>query len=286
MTQNIDKSIVSQIPLNPSSIETVDFALYDYINETLNLFTTTNKGWKKVPVVWAGQERAYVVKNNPDIKDINNSLIFPIISIERGPINKSTESKGKFYANIPPVDDYKGGSIVIGSRIKQDKTANFANNDAYYQNGAINFPNRKNKIVYEVASMPQPVYYECPYKVNIKTEYQQQMNELVQPFIVKPGSVHRVMIKRDNYRYEAFIQPEFEQKNNTDEMTEESRSFETTITIKVFGYVIGGSNNEEKPFITIRETAVEIKVSREHSIVDDRIPWINGNLENDGKYRP
>jgi len=286
MTQNEDKSIVSQIPLQPSTMETVDLALYDFINETLNLFCTTNKGFKKIPVVWAGQERASQAKENPDIKDLEQSLIFPIISIERETPQKSVASKGKFYANIPAVGDFKGGSIVIATRIKQDKTANFANADSFklinneVGSGQINFPRRKNKVVYEIASMPQPVYYEVPYKVMIRTEYQEQMNEITQPLIVKPGSVNRVMIKRDGYSYEAFIQPEFTQNNNLKAMTSEARKFETEITIKVFGYVLGGNNNEDKPFITIRESAVEIKVQRERVIVGD-IPDFTIN----GKFR-
>lgn len=301
---NIDKSIKSLIPLAPSNLDTVDAAMFDFVNEKLNISCTTNKGWRKVPVIWAGQERSKQAKDNPDIRDINSSLIFPIISIQRETPKKSQESKGKFYANIPPRDDYKGGSIVIATRIKQDKTQNFADADAFRKAGGpitiggtrtinenvgpgkINFPRRLNKVVYEIASMPQPVYFEAPYKIKIKTEYAQQMNEIVQPFIVNPGSVKRVMLSRDGYRYEAFIQEDFSQKNNTEDMTTEARTFETEITIKVFGYVIGAGPNQEKPVITIRENIVQIKIGREHVIVGDIIPSRIGDPLKPGTYRP
>lgn len=273
-SKNKDNSIVSIIPLEPSNFETIDFAVFDFVNEKMNVSCNTNKGWKKVPVIWAGAERAYQVKNNPDLRDIEESVIFPIISIIKESPKKSIESKGKFYANIPANNDFKGGSIVIAKRIKQDKTQNFANAESYRLvsnggNNQINFPGRKNKVVYEIASMPQPVYFEIPYTLNIKTEYQEQMNDILQPFIVKPGSVNRVMLEKNGYKYEAFIQPDFKTSNNSKQMTSENRIFETEINIKVFGYVLAGNSNEEKPFITIRESIVEIKIQREKVITGD-----------------
>jgi len=273
----------TRITIKPSTYETIDLAVFDFINEKMNIFCTTHKGWEKVSVIWAGSERVFQSKNNSDIKDIDNTLIYPIISISRESISKNNNSKGKYYANIPKQDDYKGGSIVIGKKIKHDKTANFANADSFKKFSAINFRNRKEnkKIVYEIYSMPQPVYNEINYKIKIIAEYQQQMNEIIQPFIVKPGSINRIMIERDNYRYEAFIKQELSLNKNTDNMTEESRKFETTIEIKVYGYLISGDSNETEPYITVRENAVEFKFPREHVVWGD-IPPFPGH----GKYKP
>ena len=47
-----------QIPFDASTIETVDGAMLDYIKD-LNLFATTNQGWRQVPVVWTSPERAF-----------------------------------------------------------------------------------------------------------------------------------------------------------------------------------------------------------------------------------
>src|SRR3990167_7479425 len=173
-----DKSIKSRISFEPSTLESIDYSLYDFVNEKLNIFCTTNKGWKKVPVLWSGRERTFQTKQNPEMIDLQESLIYPIISISRESISKNNESKGKFYANIPSENDEKGGSIVIASRIKPDKTADFLNNDAFKRAnyevgiGRINFSvKKKKKIVYETASISQPVYQEIIYKISIKTEY-------------------------------------------------------------------------------------------------------------------
>lgn len=256
----MNDTITSKIALNPSNLETIDGAIYEFV-KSLNLHCTTNKGFIPVPIVWTGAERSFQVKSNPSIKDLNGSLIFPILSIERTSIKKTTDSKGKFYANIPKENDYKGGSIVIASRIKEDKTQNFQ--DAEQAKLPINFPKKIKKTVYEFATMQQPVYIEVLYKVKIKTEYQQQINEIIQPFIVKPGSANRIMVTNENHRYEAYMQTDYAQTNNIDDFSDETRKFETEISIKVFGYLLGADVNDEYPTITIRENVVDLKISKE-----------------------
>jgi hypothetical protein len=36
----------------------------------LNVFCTTNKGFKKIPFIWVGAERAYQIKHNKDLRDV------------------------------------------------------------------------------------------------------------------------------------------------------------------------------------------------------------------------
>ena len=54
----------------PSTIEDIDAAMLDYINNTLNIHTETNKGFKKVPIIWVASERAAQIKQNKDYKNI------------------------------------------------------------------------------------------------------------------------------------------------------------------------------------------------------------------------
>ena len=57
-----DKEVASklhEIEFMPSSLETIDGAMLRFIDEDLNLFTTTNEGFKKVPVLWERAESAY-----------------------------------------------------------------------------------------------------------------------------------------------------------------------------------------------------------------------------------
>ena len=274
----------TRIHIAPSSFETVDFAMFDYINDKMNLSCDTHNGFEKVPVIWAGTERSVQVKKSADGKDLTNSLIYPIISIERVSVNKSNESKGKYFANLPSFNDGKGGVITRGKIINQEKTSNFANADmGKRREGVINFPmeTRNKKIVYQTITIPQIVYSEMKYKIEIVSNYQQHMNTLMVPFLARSGTVHRIMLERDGHKYEAFIEQPFEQKNNTEDMSEEARTFQTVINVKVFGYTSSAMENDELPYVTKRENPVEFKMPRERVVLGDE-PDFPGF----GRYKP
>lgn len=276
------------IPLKPSTLETVDFALFDFLNEELNAHATTNRGWKKVPVVWAGNERVYQSKDDPERRDLNKTIILPVISIRRIDKDKNQASKGTVYGRTHPDTDHKGGSITIARKIMQDKTRRFANADAYKKAGAdnvgpgqINFPRRNKKIVYETITVPLPAYIQIDYEIKIETEYQQQMNEIAAALITGTGTTDDFLIRRDGHKYEAFINSKFPENNNLDDMDEEPRKFETPVQIKVYAYLIGGQGNQEEPFAVRRENAVEVKFPRERVIVGDF-----NEVDRDSKFRP
>ena len=119
-------SELKEVEFMPSTLETIDHAMYRWLDETLNLYTTTNKGWTKVPVVWVSAERAYQIKNNKELRDSKGTLKLPIITIEKTSITKDSTMLGRLTAHLPGVDDEKGGSITIARRIQQEKTSNLS----------------------------------------------------------------------------------------------------------------------------------------------------------------
>ena len=50
----------------PSNLETIDQAFYRWVDERLNVFATTNRGWEKVPLLWVSAERAFQVKHDKE----------------------------------------------------------------------------------------------------------------------------------------------------------------------------------------------------------------------------
>ena len=263
------------IELQPSTIETIDMGIYKYVDEKLALHTTTNEGFKKVPVLWLGSERAHQIKNDKEIRDGVGKLKLPLISINRDSIAKDPGFKGSFQAHIFEEGDYKGGAITRVRRVQQEKTRNFANAD--FARGVKNAKDTgrsdNKKIVYEYLTSPIPTYVTVMYSVTLRTEYQQQMNDLMTPFITRTGQLNTFLFSEDGHRYEAFIEQNFTENKNVTNLNQDERMFETKINIKVLGYLIGEGVNREKPQITIRENAVEVKISRERVIVGDKAPW-------------
>ncbi len=268
-----EEGSLRDVPRFKSELEDVDFAVYKFVDESLDIHSKTNKGFGKVPVVWAGSERAHNSKNTEIERDTIGMVTLPIISIERGGIKKSDDSRVIPYAKIDPVGDLRNGSFVINKVIKQDKTSNFANADAYRQKKQQNFPlyrkNKNKKIVYETLTIPIPIYVDIEYKIALRTEYQEQMNDLVTPFIRVTNAHRRVLIPHASNQYEAFISEDYAVENNISNYQLEERKYETSITMNVFGYLIGDGKNQLKPRIARRENAVQIRFARERIIVQD-----------------
>ena len=262
--------------LEPSTIETIDMAVYNLINDKFNLHTNTNTGFRKVPVLWMSPERA-VNSKNKDIRDSVGKLKLPLISVDRTAINKDASFKGDWQANIISTLEgprgYKKHQRLISRKISQSPTRKFASSDAKKQYGDPNFPRSNNKVVYENIYAPIPVWVTVNYSINLRTEYQQQMNDLMTPFATKTGLINSIFAEYNGHRYETFIQGDLSTSNNTNNLGEDERMFETKIDLKVLGYLLGDGENEEAPKIVKKETIVEVKLVRERSIVGDKKPW-------------
>ena len=174
---------------------------------------------------------------------------------------------------VDPVGDIKGGFLTVNKVIKQDKTSNFANSNAYQRRGQINYPlyrGTKNKnIVYETITIPIPVYVDVEYKIVLRTEYQEQMNDLMTPIIRVSNAHKRVFVGHNSNVYEAFIQEDYGLKNNISNYETNERKYETEITMNVFGYLIGDDKNEKRPRVVRRENAVKVIFARERVIMQD-----------------
>jgi hypothetical protein len=275
-------NIKEEIEVSPSTIEDIDFALRNWVDEQ-ELFCTTNKGSRKAPVKWVIGERAFQTKEDSQMRDSSGALILPMITVERTGIVKDLTKKGTVYGNVPPAlaSSKLGDTLTVARQINQKKTANFANAHTKKKRGQINFRTRKEnkKVVYQTVTVPLPVYVEVSYTVTLRTEYQQQMNELLQPFITRTRGATQIKITHEEHQYEAFIQNDFSQDNTASALEQNERNFKTTIEIKVLGMLLGDGKNDEKPKIVKRENAVEVKLPRERVILGDI-----SDIEN-SKYR-
>ena len=283
---------LQEIEFMPSSLETIDGAMLRFIDEDLNLSTVTNEGFKKVPVLWVTAERAYQIKNNKDLRDKEETLILPLITVNRSSVTKEPNFRGTVFANLYPVDDARGGTITVARQLNQKKTAEFQNAAANRKYGPdrnvaskmLN-TNKRNmspaKAVYETITIPLPTWVKVQYEITVRTEYQQQLNELIRPFLTVPGNSRMPRrIENEGHYYEVFIDGGFSNNSNKASLGMEQRNYETTIGIEVLGYLIGEGENQEKPKIVRRENAVEVKIGREKSIFGE----IPENIK-DGFYR-
>jgi hypothetical protein len=264
-----------------STIETVDTGLYEWVDDYLNLHTNTNKGFVKASVLWLGTERVYQLKSDQRLRDKMGKLILPLVTVHRSSMIKDPSFKGAFQAHYP--EQSEGGSTVKKQKYNQEKTSNFQNANHYAKSKG----NRNSKTdptnatVYDYYTSPIPVYITMMYDITLRAEYQQQMNDLIQPFITATGQINSFIFSKDGHRYEAFIQQDFGQNDTVANLGEQARVFETKVTIKVLGYLIGEGLNRKRPTLTRKENRAKIRFTRERTMVGDKVPW----KDKDNDYR-
>jgi hypothetical protein len=286
----------TEIPFGPSTIETIDYAVFNWVNEVLNVHSETNRGFKKVPVVWVSAERSFQIKNNVDLRETTGVFSLPVITLERTNMVKSLSSKGSIYGNVYPVNDDQGGSIAITKQINQYKSSNFINadsarstSDPYHKSKRTGIryaikTEEKPKIVYETITIPIPVYVNVSYTIGIKAEFQQQFNQIITPFMTRPAGLNYVSLNHERHVFEGFLGENFAQSTNASALEEEERRYESNIDFKVLGYLIGDDKNQITPRVVRRQNFVDVKIPREHVILGD-IPEHTGSLSSEPFYR-
>ena len=77
-----------------------------------------------------------------------------------------------------------------------------------------------------------PQYVELQYDIKIRTEYQQQMNDIVTPFLNFGLGINYHILNRNGHTYEAFLQSDFSPENNVSNLSEEETLDKKRETLK------------------------------------------------------
>ena len=266
---DVSSATLKEIGMLQSTLESIDEALTTWVKEDINISTNTHEGFMKTPVLWQVPERAYQIKHKKDLRDDNGALKLPLITVERTGVVKDPARKGSFQANLYSTKhNGRSGRLVIARKIVQDKTRNFAVVPATRDRltggtKQLYYPRTNKKVVIKSLSIPIPVYVNIDYKVTLKSEYQQQMNTMLSPFMTRTGQVNAFVMKRNGHIYEGFIDQNFNSSNNVDNLGEDIRTYTSEITIRVLGYLIGEGQSDDRPVVEVHENIVEITFPNE-----------------------
>jgi len=266
---------IEKVIFNPSNFETIDYSVYNWVDNVINVSVNSNTEFSKVPVIWLTSERSYQVKKNKELRQVgSDSLIFPLISIKRSSTEKAEMSErpipGNIFKSQHSGRDYKANPFYLSKKINQEKTKNFANATSLRLNKQVNFTTPKNqRIIYKRYWVPLPIYYNLTYSINLRTDYQQQMNEMLQPFAVYTNNINSFLVFSEYHKYEAFIDRSLNISDNLDNLLNEEKRYEATITLKVLGYVSDKGVNEDAQKVSVRENLVQVRFPREKVILGD-----------------
>lgn len=271
-------NVPEDFSIPPVGIEDIDRAIFDLFNTRLAFETKVNNQTSRVPVIFAAGERFALTRRDNPLRDNNNVLILPLISIKRGAIGHKTQADvfgtaisirktGDYYIKkrLDSSDrDYQ--KIVNNLSLKNQKDvatrshiavsdtspgtqANAGEVASRRQGGPLSFrdPKKFNLLsndlinnIYEFITVPYPKFVGITYNIIFWTQYMQEMNQLIESFMMKfDGQAPEFVLETNKgYTFTAFVQNTFTNNDNFDDFTSDERIIKMSLDIKVPGYII------------------------------------------------
>jgi hypothetical protein len=193
------------------SLERINEILLNYMRDVIKPSITEDTIAKPVDVLYGTPERWATIRQNGYLRDANNQkLLTPLIVLRRTSVSRGQPAN--------PNNKYVYSTVNTGwnGRNVYDKFA--------VQNG-ITPSQRMNNIMI-------PDYMDLSYEVILWTEYQQQMDELIEQINVEAEEFWGV---RNNYKFRVSIN---EFVSQSDLPVDSDRIIRTTFQMKVSAYLL------------------------------------------------
>mgnify|MGYP001370046619 CR=1 FL=1 len=260
-------------------IEDVDRAMFKLFNEELPFFYEQDGDMKRIPCVFAGGERALILRRKEPLRDRQGALVLPLVSIMRSGIDQTAE-KG-----IGPGE----GTLTIRKRLSEDDRVykrlvnqqNLRNQQGI--KGALGPANTSlgigHKNVYEVITIPSPRFYKATYEITFWAQYLQQMNSIIEAFIssynINPALSFKIETDK-GYWFVAVVESGLSDSTNFDGYQDDERVIKTSITMSVTGYLINpefpGAPSPFRRYVSAPKMQFETSDDEIHNIGDSKLP--------------
>tara|TARA_E500000331_G_C17252781_1_gene711866 strand:- start:720 stop:1952 length:1233 start_codon:yes stop_codon:yes gene_type:complete len=261
-----------------ANIEDMDRSLFELFDKTLGFQIKVNDQAKKVPVVFSTGERFALTRRKSPIRDRNNTLILPIISIHRTSFDTSPGQSG--YGT--PISFRDQQSYTIRKKLSskdrdyqkiinklgiknQDNVAsrrNFSEKDVFPGNVAksgkvasrrngrnLTFIDDKSGYllrdgignnIFEIITLPYPTFFTSTYEITFWTQYMSQMNQLIETMLsLTQGQDYGFkMTSKSGYEYVAYIKSPFNSADNFSDFSSDERIIKYTFNMMVPGYLL------------------------------------------------
>jgi hypothetical protein len=272
MSNNAYNDAKGSYSIKPVTLEVVDQAIVDYFDKRLSTTVDTERGRVKVPVIFASGERWKLIRDNKGLRDENGTLILPLISVRRTNIDRTPGQHALAQET---------SHIVVRKEIHA-KTANMQTLVKARQTAG--FPESKREPVYEYLTIPFPDFATVYYEIIIWTQYQTQMNEVLEKIFynydhmdsfVMPVEYDGHKRKGNSYYFVGFRDGSVVPQSNVEEFTNQERIIKYSYSIRVPAYFMldpkdeslaYGRNKSESPSddgskVTIKhQNATDVKL--------------------------
>ena len=241
----------------------------------------------KVPVIFATGERFAHVKKLIPFRDNNNTIILPLISVGRKSLSVGTPqilpgithrgvsdfvltrrlakedadyqrvlNKLKYRnasdiasrSNFALQDVAPGNSVIPGTIASRRNGGNLSYTDLENDEPLLT---RLGDNIFEIITMPYPIFFSASYEVTFWTQFTQHMNTLTEIFLsARTGVGQEYKIKsKKGYFYIAELESNASLNNNTDNFSDEERLIKSSFSLNVMGYVVAPQHpGQTSPF--------------------------------------
>lgn len=274
MANNAYNDKAGRYSVKTVTIETVDGSLYDYFDKKIALQADSERGRVKVPIIFASGERWKIIRDNKGLRDDNGTLILPLVTIRRVNIDR-TPGFGGMAQEVPE---------VTVSKIIHPKTGNIQN--LVKARNAINFVEPKRDPVIETLTIPYPDFCNIFYEITIWTQFQAQMNEILEKIFysynirdsfVIPVDYDGKEPKGDGYYFVGFREGDLPSQSNVEEFTDQERIIKYTYNVKIPAYLILDPKDEAlsygredgKKVVYKQQNTIDVKLKETILSVED-----------------
>lgn len=257
-----------QIP--SCGIEDVDTSIFNLFDKEINAACGGQNGAeiKKVPVIFAAGEKWALLKRGRPLRDRNNTLLLPLITIMRSELNQTLSSdvagrginqqtgeivirrrldkSDRQYQSLinrlfltnqknlaVPVDD----ETVLG-QISTERNVGQLSETQEVHDGSLLRQNRTNN-VYETIVVPSPQFYTAKYQVTIWTQYTQHSNQILEKIFstfLPQGQCWRIESPKGYWFVARVEDASFSSETNFDDMSQQERFIKHTFSVEVPAY--------------------------------------------------
>lgn len=261
-----------------AGIETADRALFDMFDKKLPFQVKVKDQEINVPVVFSTGERFALTRRRKPIRDRNNTIILPIISIHRTGLDTSPTQGG--YGT--PISFREQQSYVVRKRLdSKDRNyqnivnkmglknqhnvssrGNFARADFFPGNiaKAGRIASRRNlknlsykddpsgdllrdelgNNIFEIISIPYPTFVTLNYEITFWTQYMQTMNQLLEVMFAQfSGQGYEFKIESpEGYEYVAYLKSPLNSQDNFSDFSSDERVIKYTFNMTIPAYTI------------------------------------------------
>lgn len=267
--ENIAGTSTLHIP--SCGVEDVDIAIFSLFDKEIvaECGGVENSELKKVPVIFAAGEKWALLKRGRAIRDRNNILLIPLITIMRIELSQNmaedivgrgvnqqvgelvvrrrldkTDRNYQSLINRIFLPNQSNISSTLEGEIPAPGTAvGQLRNEKFVRDGAYLTPVLTNNI-YETIVVPTPQFYTAKYQVTIWTQYTQHANQIIEKIFssfLPQGQSWRLDTAKGYWFIANIVDGSFATETNFDDMSQQERFIKHTFEVNVPAYFFASS---------------------------------------------